>query len=141
MFEAMCKDNGSNFGNAGGTTMMKYPPSSNFESKIVAFVDYKNSLGHSYEESCRILWKFDLFCCDKFPERNCFDRDIAMAWLKMGDTEGRAGLRNRIMVLREFARYLRAIGEEAYLIPIAVTTKGLRYVPHIFTTSEIIAFC
>lgn len=64
-----------------------------------------------------------------------------MAWLKMGDTEGRAGLRNRIMVLRKFARYLRAIGEEAYLIPIAMTTKGLRYVPHIFTTSEIIAFC
>ena len=82
--------------------MMKYPLNSNFASRIVAFVDYKNSLGHSYEESCRILWKFDLFCCDKFPERSTLDRDIAMAWLEMRDTEGRAGHRNRIMVLREF---------------------------------------
>ncbi|WP_305117472.1 tyrosine-type recombinase/integrase [Acutalibacter muris] len=120
--------------------MMKYPLSSSFASRIAAFVDYKNSLGHSYEESCRILWKFDTFCCDKFPEKNHFDRDIAMAWLEMRETEGRAGHRNRIMVLREFARYLNAVGEKAYLIPIAMTTKGPRYIPHIFTTSEITAF-
>ena len=78
--------------------MMKYPLNSSFASRIVDFVDYKNSLGHSYEESCRILWKFDTFCCDKFPEKDHFDRAIAMAWLEMRETEGRAGHRNRIMV-------------------------------------------
>ena len=99
--------------------MMKYPLNSKFSDRITDFVDYKHSLGHSYEESCRILWKFDLFCCDRFPEKSSFDRDIAMAWLEMRDTEGRAGHRNRIMVLREFARYLSAIGDTAYLIPMA----------------------
>ena len=69
--------------------MMKYPLNSKFSDRITDFVDYKHSLGHSYEESCRILWKFDLFCCDRFPEKSSFDRDIAMAWLEMRDTEGR----------------------------------------------------
>ena len=41
--------------------MMKYPLNSSFSERITGFVDYKHSLGHSYEESCRILWKFDLF--------------------------------------------------------------------------------
>lgn len=120
--------------------MMKYPLNSSFADRITDFVDYKHSLGHSYEESCRILWKFDLFCCDRFPEKSSFDREVAMAWLEMRDTEGRAGHRNRIMVLREFARYLNAIGDTAYLIPIAMTAKSPRYIPHIFTGSEIAAF-
>ena len=63
--------------------MMKYPLNSSFADRITDFVDYKRSLGHSYEESCRVLWKFDLFCCDRFPEKSGFDRDIAMAWLEM----------------------------------------------------------
>lgn len=63
-----------------------------------------------------------------------------MAWLEMRDTEGRAGHRNRIMVLREFARYLNAIEDTAYLIPISMTAKSPRYIPHIFTTPEIAAF-
>ena len=120
--------------------MMKYPLSSVFSERINDFVDYKHSLGHSYEESCLILWKFDLFCCDRFPEKSSFDRDIAMAWLEMRNTEGRAGHRNRIMVLREFARYLNAIGDTAYLIPHSMTAKSPRYTPHIFTAPEITAF-
>lgn len=120
--------------------MMRYPLSSSFANRIVDFVDHKNSLGHSYEESCRILWKFDIFCCDNFPNKTMLDRDVALAWLEIRDTEGKAGHRNRIMVLREFAKYLNAIGEDAYLIPISMTTKGPRYVPHIFTESEIAAF-
>ena len=120
--------------------MMKYPLNSSFSGRITDFVSYKHSLGHSYEESCRILWKFDTFCTDRFPEKTSFDRDIAMAWLEMRDTEGKAGHRNRVMVLREFAKYLNAIGDNAYLIPISMTTKGKRYIPHIFTESEISAF-
>ncbi len=120
--------------------MMKYPLESKFSNRILDFVDYKISLGYRYEESCRVLWKFDRFCCEKFPEKIILDRDVGLAWLEMRETEGNAGHRNRIMVLREFAKYLKATGEEAYLIPISMTTKGPRYVPHIFTEVETTAF-
>lgn len=120
--------------------MMRCSLNSHFADRIVDFVEYKHDLGHSYKESCRLLRKFDAFCCEKFPEKTSLDREVGFAWLEMRDTEGSAGHRNRIMVLREFAKYLKTIGEEAYLIPISMTTKGPKYIPHIFTASEIAAF-
>jgi len=140
MPEAVRKNIGIHPGDAGGAAMMKYPLNSSFSNRTVDFVDYKIGLGHSYEESRRILWKFDIFCCDKFPDKTRLGRDIGLAWMEIRDTDGKAGHRNRIMVLQEFAKYLNAIGEEAYLIPISMTTKGPRYVPHIFTKAEIAAF-
>ena len=56
------------------------------------------------------------------------------------DTEAASAHRNRIMVIREFARYLWSIGETAYLIPISLTKKSARYVPHIFTQHELAEF-
>lgn len=87
-----------------------------------------------------ILWKFDNFCAERFPEKDSLDRELALAWLEKRDTENTAGHRNRIMVIREFAKYLRAVGTEAYMIPISMTSKGPRYVPHIFNEAEIKAF-
>ncbi len=75
-----------------------------------------------------------------FPEKDSLDRELALAWLEKRDTENTAGHRNRIMVIREFAKYLRAVGTEAYMIPISMTSKGPRYVPHIFNEAEIKAF-
>ena len=125
---------------AGGFVMMRYPLKSSFAEQIRSFVDYKNSLGFPYDESCRILWKFDNFCAEIFPKKDSLDRELALAWLEKRDTENTAGHRNRIMVIREFAKYLRAVGTEAYMIPISMTSKGPRYVPHIFNEAEIKAF-
>lgn len=107
--------------------MMKHPLKSRFAEQIRSFVDYKNSLGFPYDESSRILRKFDKFCVERFPEKDCLDRELALAWLEKRDTENTAGHRNRIMVIREFAKYLRAVGTEAYMIPISMTSKGPRY--------------
>lgn len=87
---------------------------SRFGEQIRAFVGYKNSLGFPYDESIRILGRFDDFCVERFPEKDCLDCELALAWLEKRDTENTAGHRNRIMVIREFAKYLRAVGTEAY---------------------------
>lgn len=120
--------------------MMKYPLESCFAERIQGFVDYKHSLGYSYEDSYRILWHFDQFCQDKFPEKQELDREIGLAWLEIRDTEHASGHRNRIMVVREFGKYLQSLGENAYLIPITMTRKGTRYTPHIFTAQEVKSF-
>ena len=54
--------------------MMRYPLKSSFAEQIRSFVDYKNSLGFPYDESCRILWKFDNFCAERFPEKDSLNR-------------------------------------------------------------------
>ena len=35
--------------------MMRYPLKSSFAEQIRSFVDYKNSLGFPYDESCRMV--------------------------------------------------------------------------------------
>lgn len=55
--------------------MMKYPFESKISNRILDFVDYKISLGYRCEESCRVLWKLDRFCCEKFPEKAILDRE------------------------------------------------------------------
>lgn len=124
----------------GGLVMTRPSLKSRFGEQIRAFVGYKNSLGFPYDESIRILGRFDDFCVERFPEKDCLDCELALAWLEKRDTENTAGHRNRIMVIREFAKYLRAVGTEAYMIPISMTSKGPGYVPHIFNEAEIKAF-
>lgn len=73
---------------------------SRFGEQIRAFVGYKNSLGFPYNESIRILGRFDDFCVERFPEKDCLDCELALAWLEKRDTENTAGHRNRIMVMK-----------------------------------------
>lgn len=60
---------------------------SRFGEQIRAFVGYKNSLGFPYNESIRILGRFDDFCVERFPEKDCLDCELALAWLEKRDTE------------------------------------------------------
>lgn len=59
---------------------------SRFGEQIRAFVGYKNSLGFPYNESIRILGRFDDFCVERFPEKDCLDCELALAWLEKRDT-------------------------------------------------------
>ena len=60
---------------------------SRFGEQIRAFVGYKNSLGFPYDESIRILGRFDDFCVERFPEKDCLDCELALAWLEKRDTK------------------------------------------------------
>jgi len=111
-----------------------------FASRIKRFISFKNELGYSYYESKQILFVFDEFCREHFPEKDKLDQELGLAWLERRETEGAAAHRNRVMVIREFAKYLNSIGETAYLIPIFMTRKASRYVPHIFSQNELTAF-
>ncbi len=120
--------------------MMQYTYYSNFAQRINAFIDYKRALGYAYGDSSRILREFDLLCNKKFPEKAGLDQELGLAWLERKSTEAEGSHRNRIMVIREFAKYLCSVGEPAYLIPITMTRKPKRYTPHIFTDNELTEF-
>jgi integrase/recombinase XerD len=112
---------------------------SGFAGLLRAFVDQKRALGHPYTGSIDILRQFDAMCSLQFPGRADLSQDICLAWAVKRPTEGRNALRNRTAAVREFARYLTRLGESAYLLPPALTRKGPRHVPHIYTPAEIAA--
>ncbi len=118
---------------------MKYSFESLFAKRINAFIEQKNSIGYPYTESTRILAVFDRFCIDFFPREKHLTKELCLAWAVRKESESNNTFRNRLMPVREFARYLNRCGECAYVLPPDFAKKDNRYIPHIYSEAEIAA--
>ena len=116
---------------------MMYTFKSCFASQIEDFIAQKNALGSGYLESSRLLRDFDRFCLTHFQEENTLTKELCLAWATKKDTEGNNTFRNRMMPVREFARYLNRNGEAAYILPPDIARKDAPYAPYIYTEAEI----
>lgn len=85
---------------------MIYTFKSRFATRIQEFIAQKNALGFGYLESSRLLRDFDRFCLTYFPDADSLTENLCLAWATKKDTEGNNTFRNRMMPVREFARYL-----------------------------------
>ena len=110
-----------------------------FAERLCGFIQQKNAVGFPYEESSRLLSNFDQFCFDRFPNETNLTKEICLAWAVRKDTEGNNTFRNRLMPVREFARYLNRCGEVAFVLPPNFAKKGSRHIPHIYSEEEIAA--
>ena len=118
---------------------MIYTFESRFAARIEDFIAQKNALGFGYQESSRILRDFDRFCLAHFPDVEFLTEGICLAWATKKDAEGNNTFRNRMMPVREFARYLNRNGEDAYVLPPNIARKDEPYAPYIYTEAEILA--
>jgi integrase len=118
---------------------MPYAFTSNFAGRIQEFIQQKNALGFPYDESERLLWHFDKMCCDQFPAESQLTKEICLTWAIRKKSEGNNAFRNRLMPVREFARYLNRIGETAYVLHPNFARKGPRHIPHIYSEAEVAA--
>ena len=118
---------------------MIYTFESGFAARIEDFIAQKNALGFGYQESSRLLRDFDRFCLTHFPDVEFLTEEICLAWATKKSTEGNNTFRNRMMPLREFARYLNRNGETAYVLPPNIAQKETAYAPYIYTEAEILA--
>ena len=118
---------------------MIYTFKSRFATRIQEFIAQKNALGFGYLESSRLLWDFDRFCLTYFPDADSLTENLCLAWATKKDTEGNNTFRNRMMPVREFARYLNRNGETAYVLPPDIARKDTPYAPYIYTEAEILA--
>jgi integrase len=110
---------------------------SNFSVRIENFIKEKHAAGYSYDDSQRILQRFDEFCLETYPESTTLVKELVLAWAEQRPSESPSGFRHRLQPIREFGRYLIRQGENAYVIPTNLAPKGVRYTPHIFTEEEL----
>jgi integrase len=110
---------------------------SRFAERLTTFVAQKRALGWSYNGSEAMLARFDKFCSEQYPDSDALTSEICLAWTVRRETEGNNSFRNRIATVREFARHLNRIGEQAFIIPAKYAKKGARPVPYIYSEEEI----
>ena len=116
---------------------MRYQYYSHFAPYIEGLIEQKLALGYDYSESQRILHTFDHFCIERYPQEDLLTQELAMKWTEATDTEHNLYRLNRVSVVRELARYMNSIGIAAYVIPLELTRKTGRHIPHIYSTEEL----
>jgi len=118
---------------------MTYIFASAFAERINDFVEQKKAVGFSYGSSLCLLRNFDKFCSERFPQETALTKELCTAWAIRKSTEGNNTFRNRLMPVREFARYLTRSGENAYVLPSDFAKKGARCIPYVYSEAEIAA--
>jgi len=119
---------------------MSYIYSSKLKSYIEGLIEQKNAVGCPYRTCARILKIFDIFCNRYYPNEALMTREIALHWAQKRPKEHINNLIRRITPIRQLAKYMNSIGENAFVIPGGIPGKGIRYIPHIYTHQELQAF-
>lgn len=120
---------------------MSYQYKSSFANDIQAYISLRCSLGYSRSTYDKTLCQFDRFCRENHPDEKAVTQKVTEHWCCLREgKEHENGLHRRILIVRNFARYLNAMGKPAYVIPDAITGKDVPFVPYIFTDEEIRLF-
>lgn len=103
------------------------------------FVAYKRSLGYIYDGQANFLNNYVRFA-ERHPSIPCIPTkevtDEYMGWISSSS----ATLYGTVSVLREFSRYLRMRGFEAYVIPPKTVRQPVAEDPYFFMPEEVEAF-
>ncbi|MDA2930438.1 tyrosine-type recombinase/integrase [Acidobacteria bacterium AH-259-O06] len=118
------------------------PSSAPFQSMLAAFMDRflqeKHACGYRYREPSRILRRFDDFVFQAGFTTCELPRSIAQKWLAKRAHESSRTHQQRIMVVRQFSRFLCRLGYSAYVPDSTLSAREQSsFAPRILTHEEI----
>ena len=116
---------------------MRYTFTGAFAPHICGLIEKKQALGYDYHGSACILQTFDKFCREQFPNETCLTAELAMKWAEQSKTEQNLSRLNRVSVIRELAKHMNSVGEQAYLLPLQLTKKTGRHIPYIYSKEDL----
>lgn len=108
-----------------------------FAGMIHSFLEEKRAMGYKYISQERILLSFDRFLVSRYPDAQSLDRAILFDWCAPRPGEHPKTLEGRVVPVREFCKYLRRTGVEAYELPKGMLPHCPRYQPYIYSPEEI----
>lgn len=117
--------------------MKSYILKSNFKDDINNFLNLKHSTGYKYTTSQILIEQFDNFCYSNYREKDTLDEEITLSWAKARKDESASSIQNRIVVVREFAKYLLSLNKSAYVIPTTYIPKKSKYKSYIYSNNEL----
>ena len=112
--------------------------SSAFGERFSNFLDYRTARGYKRETYLRHFIKFDCWCKENHPEQTELSHELILEWINDA-TISSYNTAQRVASMRQFARYLCAIGEDAYILPEKYTPLKSRAVAYLFTDMELTA--
>jgi len=99
---------------------------------------YKESIGYSRKSYEYDLKRFCKFIESKKLEVSDLKEEVVLNWCSRWESETPTSARRRIQSVREFLKYLSAIGIDCYVIPSSFLPRAGTRTPYIFTDKELL---
>jgi len=113
---------------------MKREFQSGFSVHINNMLDHRALMGRDTRDYRKHLDNFDRFCLKNHPGETNLTQEVAFAWCN--DAKGSSGVK-RACIMRNFARYLTLVGNEAYIVPQMFFPLHRIALPYMFTDKEL----
>ena len=118
------------------------PSNAQFQSILAPFMDSflqeKHACGYQYHEPTRILRRLDDFLFQEGLTTCELPRSIAQKWLAKRSHESSRTQQQRLMVVRQFSRFLLRLGYSAYVPDATWTARDQSgFTPRILTHEEV----
>jgi integrase len=109
-----------------------------FAPQIKSMLKLRAILNRSHRTLSFNLQSFDRFVCRNYPEADKLTRELAQKWCAEGASATGSGY--KMIVMRDFGKYLVSIGMDAFVFPASWIPKHKAELPHIFTDAELLQF-
>lgn len=110
---------------------------SGFAADLNGMIDFKTALGYAESTFMDRSRQFDCFCVKHDPEATVITEALAVRWLRMDENASPGVIHARAAFLRGFARYQKAMGKPAFVLPDAYISGKRAFIPYLFTTDEL----
>lgn len=111
-----------------------------YKIELQSFVEMKQALGYKYYTEIGGLKRFDRFTADKYPASTTLTKEVVMTWCTKTSYETQSNICSRASLIRQFALYLNNQGLDAFIIPKNYFKPGEKYIPYIYSLSELHKF-
>jgi integrase len=114
-----------------------------FRKEMQDFIDLMKSTGYSHstvDAKGGILRRYGSYLKEHYPDANELTREVVSSWCSKDPNEKSSNQNTRVSAVRQFAKYLRNIGTNAWVPPANFCKAGAKYVPHIYTADELQRF-
>lgn len=115
----------------------EYDYSSGIGEYITSFVKQKRAVGYPYNESARILLRFDRMIKEEFTDALTITKQIVDHWISYHSEKHQNTLLRNITPVRQLSRYMDGLGIGTYIVPGNIPDKQIKYDPHIYTKEEL----
>ena len=103
-----------------------------FAGRIQSYLVFHASQGFRTDKHEDNLRLFDKYCCVFKPLAAKLTQEIVEDWLAFESAKGHLGVMCvKASVIRSFANYLAAFGENAYILPRGLFPQRTDYTPYI----------
>lgn len=109
-----------------------------FALKLEAMLEFRVAHGYKRETHLRPLIRFDRFAAEHFSNLPTLTQEIVHTWYDY-ETATAHSLTGVATSIRQFGKYLNAVGEEAYILSEKFAPRKEAFTPYIFTDAEMTA--